>query len=247
MTICRLAFLCLLLFASCGKKSSGYDFKVALDPAWYSFEIPGRENALTAFSTELIEAIGKEENLKIGVYTRSWSNLMLGLQENDYQAICTPMQPYIFFEKLYVFSSVYLETGPVLIGLANSSWNALSQLEGQEVGILQGSTNALILEKFPSILQRTYSSIQSGLDDVKNNVIQAMILDILTAEAYTKDLYAGQLKISSPPLTPEGIRLVGLKGKSEELVRRFNRGLARLKSNGTYSKIAQKWGLSEAK
>jgi len=247
MTICRLAFLCLLLLASCGKKSSGYDFKVAFDPAWYSFEIPGRESALTAFTTELIEAIGKEENLKIGVYERSWSNLMLGLQENDYQAICTPMQPYIFYEKLYVFSSIYLETGPVLVALSNSSWNSLSELNGQEVGILQGSSSALILEKFPSIIQRTYSSIQAGLDDVKNGIIAAMILDILTAEAYTKDLYAGQLKISSPPLTQDGIRLVGIKGKSEELIRRFNRGLARLKSNGIYSKIAQKWGLSAAK
>ena len=170
---------------------------------------------------------------------------MLGLQENDYQAICTPMQPYIFYEKLYVFSSIYLETGPVLVTLLNSSWNSLSQLSSKEVGILQGSSNALILEKFPSIIQRTYSSIQAGLDDVKNNVIQAMILDILTAEAYTKDLYVGQLKISSPPLTQDGIRLVGLKGKSEELIRRFNRGLTRLKSNGTYAKIAQKWGLSE--
>lgn len=202
---------------------------------------------LTAFTSELIEAIGKEENLKIGVYQRSWSNLMLGLQENEYQAICTPMQPYVFYEKLYVFSSIYLTTGPVLVVGAKSKIDSLSQLGGREVGILRGSSYSLILENFPNVIQRTYGSIQAALDDVKENNIEAVVLDILSAEAYTNDLYAGQLKISSPPLTQEGIRLVGLSGKSEKLIHQFNRGLNRVKANGTYSMIAKKWGLSEAK
>jgi polar amino acid transport system substrate-binding protein len=239
-----LCFFCLGL-SSCAKKPSGFDYKVAFDPSWYSLEMPGRESMLTAFTSELIEAIGKEENLKIGVYQRSWSNLMLGLQENYYQAICTPMQPYLFYEKLYVFSDIYLETGPVLVVGANSSWNSLAQLGGHEVGVIRGTTYAFILEKFPNIIQRTYDSPQTALDAVSQSWIEAMLLDILTAKAFTQDLYQGKVKISSAPLTQEGIRLVGLESKSEEFIRRFNRGLSKLKSNGTYSKIAQKWGLGE--
>lgn len=235
----------MLVLASCGKKSSSPDFKVAMDPAWYSLELPGRESALTAFSSELIEAIGKEENLTIAVYKMSWSNLMVALQENNCQAICTPMQPYLFYEKRYVFSDIYLATGPVVVTQTKAHWNSLEKLSGREVGILRGSSYALILEKYPSILQRTYDSIQTALDDVKEGVIDAMVLDILTAEAFTSDLYKGQLKISTAPLTPEGVRLVGLTGTSEELIRRFNRGLMKVKSDGTYSKISKKWGLGE--
>ncbi len=238
-----LGIFCLLLLAGCGKKRSGYDYKVAFDPAWYSLEIQGREGALTAFTSELIEAIGAVESLKIGVYERSWSNLMLGLQQNDYQAICTSMQPYIFYEKLYVFSDVYLPTGAVLVVRENAEWTSLTQMAGQEVGIVRGASYALILEKYPSILQRTYGSAPAALDDLKQGVIQAMVLDILSAEPYIHDLYQGQLKISSAPLSSEGLRLVGLHKNSEELIRRFNRGLAKLKSNGTYNQIAQKWGL----
>ena len=239
--------LFLLLLACCGKKSSGYDYKIAFDPAWYSIELQGRESMLTAFTSELIEAIGKEEDLAIGVYGRSWSNLMLGLQENEYQAICTPMQPYVFYEKMYVFSSLYLPTGPVLVVESQSKVDSLSQLEGHEVGILRGSSYDLILEKFPNIIQRTYDSVQAALSDVRENNIAGVVLDILSAEAYTTDLYAGQLKISSAPLTQEGIRLVGLSGKADKLIHQFNRGLSRLKANGTYNKIAKKWGLSEEK
>lgn len=247
MTISRLiVVLCLLIFTSCGKKSSGYDYKVAFDPAWYSLEMQGKESALTAFTIELIEAIGSAENLNIGVYQRSWSNLMLGLQDNNYQAICTPMQPYLFYEKLYVFSEIYLATGPVLVVGAKSSLDSLKQMDGREVGILRGSSYALILEKYPNIIQRTYDSIQKALDAVSQGGLDGMLLDILTAESFTRDLYQGQLKISSSPLTQEGVRLVGIHGKSEELIRRFNRGLSKIKSNGTYAKIAQKWGLGES-
>lgn len=247
MAIRRLLPLFLLVLACCGKKPSGYDYKVALDPSWYSLAIQGREATLTAFTYEIIEAIGKEENLKIGVYERSWDNLILGLQENEYQAICSSMEPYVFYEKLYLFSSIYLPTGPVLVVNIGSKIDSLSQLGGKEVGILSGSSYGLILEKFPTIIQRTYSSIQAALDDVKENNIAAAFMGILSAEAYTNDLFAGRLKISSPPLTEEGVRLVGLSGKSEKLIYHFNRGLSRLKANGTYNKIAKKWGLEEAK
>jgi polar amino acid transport system substrate-binding protein len=244
MTIIRFILLGLLL-ASCGKSRSGYDYKIAFDPAWHSLETPGRENALTAFTAELVEAIGTVEELKLGLYQRSWSNLMLGLQEGDYQAVCTPMEPFIFYEKRYVFSEIYLSTGPVLITQIGPKWNSLTQLGGREVGIVRGAPYALILEKYPNVLQRTYDSIPAMLDDLKNTLIEAAVLDKLAAVAYTNDLYQGLLKIASPPLSPEGIRLVGLYGTSAELIRRFNRGLSKLKSNGTYTKLAQKWGLAE--
>ena len=219
------------------------NYKIALDPAWYSVEMPGKESALTAFSSELIVAIGEKENIKIEVFQNSWNNLMFGLQKNEYQAICSPMQPYLFYEKLYLFSDIYLETGPVIVVQESSAINNLVELSGLEVGILRGSANALILEKYPDILQRTYDSVPAALNDLKTGNLQAVILDILTAEAFTTDIYRGELKIASSPLVQEGIRLVGLHENSEKLIQKFNQGLARLKKDGTYAKIAKKWGL----
>ncbi len=206
--------------------------------------MPGRESALTAFSCELIEAIGVEEKLKIEIVRRSWSNLTLGLREGDYQAICSSMQPYLFYEKLYLFSDLYLATGPVLVIPIGTSYHTLSEMKGRLVGVLRNSSDALLLEKYPDIIQRTYDSIQQALDDTQQGVIDGMIIDILTAEAFVNDLYQGQLKISTPPLTSEGVRLIALHGTRPDLIQRFNRGLSRLKSNGTYKKLTEKWGLS---
>ena len=249
MTSKRLAsylfIFCLLILASCGKKSSGFDASIALDPSWTSIELPGRVSAVTAFSIELIEAIGAEERLKLAVYQKSWSNLILGLQEGEYQAICSPMQPYLFYEKLYVFSDVYLATGPVLVVAVSSTWSELAEMNGREVATLRGSTDGLILEKYPEVLQRNYDSVQQALEDVSQGVMDGLILDSLTAEAFVNNLYGGKLKINSPPLTAEGIRLVGLQGQAPDLIQKFNRGLSRLKEKGIYHQLAQKWGLGE--
>lgn len=235
--------LALLVICSCGGKSSRYDFEIAFDPSWHSFNLPGRETSLTLFTLELVEAIGKEEGISLGIFNQGWSSLMFGLQQGSYNAIPSTMQPYLFYQKMYDFSQPYLLTGPVLVVAVNSSQQSLDQMTGKIVGIIQGSSSALILEKYPGIIQRTYGSIQAALIDTAKGSIDGAIVDILTAEAFTQDLFQGQLKIASAPLTQEGIRLVALHGQADALIDHFNRGLASMKKKGTYSALLKKWNL----
>ena len=244
---CRfiLVIVSCIFFLSCTGNKADYDYTIALDPAWYSLEAPGREADLTAFTTELILEIGKLERVKIGVYERSWSNLMYALQEGQCDAICSTMQPYLFYEKLYHFSSLYLMTGPVLVNLVKAPAKALDKLGGDIIGIQRDSNGAIILEKYPGIIQRTYESIQQALIDTTKGVIDGAIVDILSAEAFTQDLFQGQLKIATPPLTQEGIRILAMKNHKPELIKIFDRGLARLKADGKYAALAKKWRLAE--
>jgi polar amino acid transport system substrate-binding protein len=234
-----------IFFLSCGSNKADYDYTIALDPGWYALEAPGREADLTAFTTELIIEISKLERVKIGVYERSWSNLMYALQEGQCDAICSTMQPYLFYEKLYNFSNLYLMTGPVLVNLVKAPRKALDKLGGDIIGIQRDSNGAIILEKYPHIIQRTYESIQQALIDTTKGEIDGAIVDILSAEAFTQDLFQGQLKIATPPLTQEGVRILAMKNHKPELIRIFDRGLTRLKSNGKYAELAKKWRLAE--
>jgi polar amino acid transport system substrate-binding protein len=245
---CRflIVLVCCAFFLSCdGKKPADYDYTIALDPAWYSLEAPGREAELTAFTTELILEIGKLEGVNIGVYQRSWSNLMYALQEEECDAICSTMQPYLFYEKLYNFSNLYLMTGPVLVTPVKTSFKSLEKIRGDIVGIQRDSNGAIILEKYPHIVQRTYESIQQALIDLTKGDIDGAIVDILSAEAFTQDLFQNQLKVSTPPLTQEGVRILAMKNHAPALIRIFDRGLTRLKADGKYAALVKKWRLAE--
>jgi polar amino acid transport system substrate-binding protein len=236
---------CIFFLSCCGKKTADFDYIIAIDPTWYALEAPGRETDLTAFTTELILEIGKIERISIGVYQRSWSNLMYSLQEGECDAICSTMQPYLFYDKLYRFSNLYLMTGPVLVSSVKSSFKSLEKMDGEIIGIERDSNVAIILEKYPNIIQRTYESIQQALTDITKGEIDGALVDILSAEAFTRDLFHDQLKIVTHPLTQEGVRILAMKDHTPELIKIFDRGLARLKMNGKYSALVKKWRLAE--
>lgn len=236
-------FLILVSLFSCGKSSSNGGRKVGVDASWYPLQLGPRDNNVTAFSTELLTEIGKVEKIPFVKVTVNWNDLLEGLQQNQYEAIFSSMPPYIFNEKLYDFSDIYLYLGPVLVVPVSSSISSLDMLSGKEVAVITGSNNDLILQKAPGVLIRYYDSIPQALNDIVHGTIDAAVIDVLSATAYCSDLYQGLLRIATPPLNDEGLRLITRHNMSSDLIKGFNQGLAKLKKNGDYQRIMAKWGL----
>jgi polar amino acid transport system substrate-binding protein len=95
----------------------------------------------------------------------------------------------------------------------------------------------------PGAIVRYYNSIPEALNNVVDGTTNAAIIDVLSANAFCQDLYQGQLKIATPPLNEEGLRMITLHGSAADLIKGFNKGLKRIKKNGDYEKILTKWGL----
>ncbi len=237
----RLFSLFLLVLFSCGSSTS-YDYKIALDPEWYALGLPGREASIRTFSLELVAEIAKKKKVKIAVLDRNWDNLMLGLHDRDYDAVLTNLRPYLFYEKLYDFSAIYLETGPTIVVPINMRAKKPDDFAGKEIAVMG---NVDILQKYPGIIMRMYDSVAKALNDTANGVIDGTVTDLLTAEAYCRDLYQGKLKIAFPPFEHEGLRLIAIKDGSDKLIRIFNEGLKELHKNGKYDELLRKWNLAQ--
>lgn len=244
----KLLFLFLLslsfLALGCGKKKT-YDYNVGIDPAWFPLDIPGMEKSLVAFSTELLQEIGKTKKKHIGIVTMSWDNLAEGLHNEKYDAMLSTLYPFIFYEKKYSFSDAYLLTGPVLIVPINSKIDELPMLKGKEVGMLRGSAAANLVEKHEGLLIRYYDTIPDLLNDLLVSTVDAAIVDHLTAQAYIRDLYHDQLKIATKPLNDQGVRMVTLYEHEPALLKLFNQGLKTLKATGRYDELLEKWNLKQ--
>jgi polar amino acid transport system substrate-binding protein len=235
-------FMLLTLF-SCGGSNSGR--KVGVDASWYPLEFGKRDNNVTAFSTELLTEIGKLGKIPFVKVTVNWNDLMDGLQKNEYEAILTSMPPYIFNEKLFDFSDIYLPLGPVLVVPIASKIDSINALEGKEIAVILGSSSVLILEKSQGVLIRYYDSIPKALNDIVSGTIDGAVVDVLSAVSYCRDLYQSQLKIATAPLNDEGLRLVTKSNTASDLIAGFNKGLQKMKKEGSYDKLLDKWGLRE--
>lgn len=231
-----------LLTPGCGKKKA-YDYRVAIDPTWYPLELPGLDSNIVAFATELLQEISHSRKMQIPIVTMSWDNLLSGLQEKKYEGIFSSMYPFVFYEKKYSFSDPFLFTGPVLVVPINSKIHSLDMLKGKEVAVMSGSTGAVILEKYPGVLQRNYDIVPEALNAILTETVDAAVIDHLIAKAYIRDLYQQQLKIATLPLNDRGLRLITLYNQSPGLIKEFNKGLRKLKDNGKYDELLKKWNL----
>lgn len=240
-----LLILSLLTLFGCGRSSSSAR-RIGVDPTWYPLEFGVRNNNVTAFSTELLADIGNIEKISFEKVSVNWNNLMEGLQKGEYEAILSSKTPQIFNSSLFDFSDIYLPLGPVLVVPVQSKINSLDQLNGKKIAVISGSNTALILEKSEGVLIEYYNSIPRALNDILINTIDGALIDILTATAFCSDLYQGELKIATPPLNDEGLRLIAKHQDSSDLIKRFNKGLVRMKKDGSYTKLLDKWGLQES-
>ncbi len=215
-----------------------------MDQSWYPLLLDGKENNLTAFSTELLQEIGKKEEIAFSKAAVGWDVLMEGLKKGEYIAILFSMPPYNFNQQTFDFSDLYLKTGPVLVVPTSFNYTSLDDMAGKEIAVMPDSTGTLILEKYPGILIRNYDSIAKALNDVNAGKIDGALIDVLMASSYCQDLYQGKLRIVTKPLNDFGLRLITLHNRAPELIKAFNNGLEKLKSSKEYDKLMKKWGFS---
>ncbi len=237
------AILCCVAF-SCGGSSQKTPYQIGVDQSWYPLLLDGKESNLTAFSTELLQEIGKKEDIAFSKITVSWDILIEGLKKGKYTAILFSMPPYSFNQQTFDFSDLYLKTGPVLVVSASFNYTSLDELSGKEIAVTSDPTGTFILEKYPGILIRNYDSIAKALNDVNSGEIDGAIVDVLMATSYCEDLYQGKLRIVTEPLNDTGLRLITLHNQAPELVEAFNDGLEKLKSSKEYDRLMNKWGFS---
>ena len=240
----KLLFLALLVaLFGCGKSNS-HTYTVGVDPSWYPLELLGQESNVLAFSIELLVEIAKKEKLALAIMPSNYDDLRDQLDKSQVSAILSSMRPYTFFEKIYTFGPLYLQTGPVIVVPLNSKIKSESDLKMKEVGVVQGSSATLILQKVPGLILHSFGSLPQTIQAVRVQEVQAGALPILVAQRFVTDIYSDALKIVTPPLDEEGLRLITLHNKEEKLQERFEKGLAALKKSKDYDRLLAKWGLA---
>ena len=236
-----LFFLFVALTSSCAKKDKAY--RIGIDPSFFPVRMMGREPNVFAFSNEILQEIACLNSISLERVNMSWDNLIRGLKEGRYEAMVSFLPPYNFNEAKYDFSAPYLYTGPVLVVKNNSPINSMGQMAGKVVAVSSFSDEALLIENYPEVIVQYYTATPEAMNDIVSDAIDGALINFIVAKGYVEDLYRGKIKIASPPLSDDGLRLVTPHGRSRELIALFNEGLAELHQKGTYDKLLKKWSL----
>lgn len=229
-------------------------FRIGRDASWYPLQLSGKEKNLVAFTNELLLAIAKDQEFHFEIQDVRSHTLFEELERGDYDAVFSSLMPNALNRERYEFSDPFFLVGPVLVVLANSPITSLADMDGKIIGVGRGTSlvfninqyqNLLVTPFNPNLLITPYNKTTTALDDLLNDKIDGVIMGLVTAYTQSHSYRAGQIKVIYPPLTDEGLRLVAKHSiASTYLLSKFNDGLKKMKEDGTYQNLLDKWGLA---
>ena len=192
------------------------------------------------FDIDVVQAIADSLKLKLAVKDESFDGLQSGLTLNSgaCDLVASAMTITADREKNLDFSDGYYDSEQSLLVPAGSDIASIGDLSGKKVGVQQGTTGKQYAEdnatgadivSFPSDAEM-YAAIKAGQVD-------ALLQDLPVNLDHTKD---GKFEVVEKYSTDEQYGFA-IKQGNTALVKEVNDELAKLRSDGTYDDIYNKY------
>ncbi len=146
-------------------------------------------------------------------------------------------------EKLYDFSEPLLITGGALFVKApQPSPSGLAEFEGRTVVTpLKGPLAAYIKNQFPRVNLVTVEDYPEALKAVLEQKANAAALNPQVGIHLANQLFPGNFTYPKNVFLKVPLAVAVLKGTHAALLQKINEGLQKIKADGTYATITEKW------
>lgn len=200
-----------------------------------------KTNEFEGFDIDLAKAIAKEMGVEAKLIDAEWQGLLAGLNKGDYDTLITCMSKSEARGENTNFSDVYYSLPDVIVVKKdNTTITSKDSLQGKTVGVQLGSGSEQLADKMEDVFKeiKRYNYNPEAFTDLKFGRIDAVIVGY--AYAVNQMKADPSYKVTGEPLAQAEIVAVLPKG-ADALTREINAALARIKEDGTYQKIHDKW------
>lgn len=237
-TLCTLLFL--TSFSSTAKAQKTY--QIGTDVTYPPFEFANKDNQYVGIDIDILKAIAKAENFKVEIKPVGFNAAVQSLQSGQLDGIMAGMAITDERKVKFDFSKPYYKTGFVMAVAKDSSIKSLEQLRGKRVALKTGTAAAeyaLSLKDKYGFSTVTFDDSDNMYNDVVNGNSVACFEDDPVMQYAIKT--GTKLKIVTKPARGGYYGFAVAKGKNQELLQKFNAGLAKIKQNGEYAKIKARY------
>lgn len=234
----------------CGKEKDDKTFTVGFDAEYPPYGYMDDNGEYTGFDLELAEAVcelngwtlvkqpiewaNKDNELNSGTIDCIWNGFTINGREDDYE-----------------WSEPYVDNSQVIVVKADSGITSFEDLAGKTVAVQAASAALDVLtdEEAQKALADTFKTLQEFGDyntaflELEAGSVDAIAMDIGVAQ-YQIDSRGDEFIILEEHLNSEQYG-IGFKLGNTELRDKVNESLHTLKENGTFDKLAEKYGLTD--
>ncbi len=219
-------------------------YTIACDSKYapFSFEENGKYKGI---DVELLDAIAKEEKFEYDLKPMDFDGIIPGLTSNQLDGAIAGMSITDERKKVLDFSDGYFESGlSLVVNKENTSINGAADLNGKSASIKKGTAGA----KYAEDNEAKYGLKLNYFDDspsmfqaVENKNCDFLLEDFPVIAYKIKVDSNSKLKIAGEKLTSVDYGFAVKKGENQDLLKKFNEGLKKLKDNGEYDKIVNQY------
>ncbi len=218
--------------------------RIAVDVPYEPFEFKLPDGTLTGFEIDLGNAVCAEIKAECEWVVQGWDGIIPGLIARKYDAIMSSMTITEERKEKVLFSDPYYTTPSAWFGKkTDSTLDVTSQdvLKGKVVGVQRGTVqDTIVTEKFGTVADiKRYATADELVLDLTGGRLDLVFLDYPVGEQ-TVITNAEFTQIGDLVKVGDGIG-VAFRKRDQDLADKFNAALAKLKADGTYDTIMQKY------
>ncbi|MDU2734301.1 MAG: arginine ABC transporter substrate-binding protein [Mixta calida] len=223
--------------------SAAETIRFATEASYPPFEFVDANNKIMGFDVDLANALCKEMNATCTFTNQAFDSLIPSLKFRRFDAVMAGMDITPEREKQVLFSKPYYENSALFIAQKGKVAD-VAALKGKRVGVQNGTTHQKYLtDKQSDITTVPYDSYQNAILDLKNGRIEAVFCDTAVVNEWLKqnpNLAAVGDKVTDKAYFGTGLGIAVRQGNSA-LQEKFNAALDKVKADGTYKTIYNKW------
>ncbi|NQW80037.1 MAG: basic amino acid ABC transporter substrate-binding protein [Polaromonas sp.] len=225
-------------------------YVVGTDAAYAPFESQNEKGEIVGFDIDVVKAVAAKAGIEVKFVNTPWEGIFNNLAQGDRDLLVSAITITDERKQTMDFSTPYFDAQQLIAVATNSKVSKFDDLKKLKVGVQTGTTGDEAVSKLVGKTNaniKRFESTPLALKELEAGGVDAVVADNGVVINYVNNNGAGKFKtVTDASFVPEQYGLALKKGNTE-LKEKLDKGLADIKTDGTYDKIyAQYFGAAPA-
>ena len=222
---------------------------VGFDNTFVPMGFEEKNGDYAGFDIELAQYVSKKLGITVHFQPIDWDMKETELQNGTIDAIWNGYSATDERREKVAFTIPYMQNTQILVVKKTSGIHSVKDMTGKVLGAQNGSSGMLDFEEHPEVLKNRvkggdadqYQSVNEAIIDLKNNRIDALLIDRVYADYYlTTEGIADEYDTIPSGFESESFA-VGVRPADKKLLEALNQAFKELYQEGIFQQISQKW------
>ena len=222
---------------------------IGFDNTFVPMGLEEKNGQYTGFDIDLAQAVSGKLGFKVQFQPIDWDMKETELQNGTIDAIWNGYSATDERREKVAFSIPYMENQQVLVAKKSQQIRSVEDMKDKTLGAQAGSSGYLDFESQPELLKNRvkdqkanqYQSFNEALIDLKNDRIDALLIDRVYANYYLQsEGILNDYNVFSAGFESESFA-VGVRPADKKLLQALNQAFIALYKEGKFQEISQKW------